>query len=371
MRVLVNTDVLHPLGGVELSTLQVCRDLTARGHEIDVLYNDTGDLEQEWRAFAAAMTRVNSFELSPKTWRQDVKTFPGAALAARGHSCDVVYVNRVEQLVWGIAASRLVRAPLVVHLRGVPTFRGVRTFQRPVTRFIAISRYIRDTWIAAGVPATKIDVVHNGIDTDEYSYGGAAETALARERLGLPADDYIVLYYGRLNSDKGVDALLAAWREFEPTAQRPTRLLIVGNCDDPTGPAYLSLLHEAATDSVTFVPVTRDVLSYLHASDIAVLPARWDEPFGRVVVETLATGRPIVAAATGGITEILEGDLAELLFPRGNTAELAARLQMLDQWQDRQPALGKQCRDLAVTRFSLRNTVDGVERALSEAAARG
>jgi glycosyltransferase involved in cell wall biosynthesis len=53
----------------------------------------------------------------------------------------------------------------------------------------------------------------------------------------------------------------------------------------------------------------RDVITPLHAADVVVVPSTYDEPFGRAVIEGMATGRPVVTSRVGGMPEILEGDV--------------------------------------------------------------
>jgi glycosyltransferase involved in cell wall biosynthesis len=97
-----------------------------------------------------------------------------------------------------------------------------------------------------------------------------------------------------------------------------------------------------------------------------VLPSRWDEPFGRVVVEAMATGRPAVASAVGGIPEILRGDFAGLLFPRGDAAALAERLGALRDWRTTNPALAAHCADHVAQNFSLERAVTELEQLFAD-----
>ena len=113
----------------------------------------------------------------------------------------------------------------------------------------------------------------------------------------------------------------------------------------------------------------REVLPMLHASDVLVLPSRWDEPFGRVVVEALATGRPAVAAAVGGIPEILRGEFSGLLFPRGDAGALAERLNALRDWRRDDPALAAHCADHVAENFSLAAYVTRIEDVFASAVA--
>jgi glycosyltransferase involved in cell wall biosynthesis len=123
---------------------------------------------------------------------------------------------------------------------------------------------------------------------------------------------------------------------------------------------YTDSLHALATPSVTFLPNRPDVVTPLHAADVAVVPSVWDEPFGRTVIEGMATGIPVLGSRVGGIPEIL-GPIDRLLFDRGDADQLAAKLAVTLRWRDEEPGLGRACAARVATEFSLAATVDRLE----------
>jgi glycosyltransferase involved in cell wall biosynthesis len=289
---------------------------------------------------------------------------------------DVVYLNRVEHLVWGLLASRAARAPLVCHLRHHPDFPAVGLVGRGVSRFIAVSAYMKRLWVSAGLRDDRVRVVSNGVDPDDYPFGGLADRARARLALGLPDTAFVVLCYGRLHPDKGMDVLLEAWRALA-LPPGDSILLVVGD-PYPTaeGRAYAARVSRSSPDGVSFLPRHADVVPLLHAADVVAFPAQWQEPFGRVVAETLMTGRPVVATAVGGIPEQLTGEFtAFLVDPPGPggagrgpaAAALAGRLAELRHWRRDDPGLAGRCLRHARDRLSLDPTVDGIESVLREA----
>lgn len=366
MRILENPTELAPIGGVEFSMLQVAEQLTQRGHEVAALYATGGPHLPLWERIATELRQVPGFDCRQKSFVSDLVRLPPAVLAARALSPDVVYLNRAEQMVWGLLASRLSRSPLVVHLRTHLQFPGVKVAGRMASHFIAVSDFVRDHWIAAGVPADKITTVHNGIDPAAYPAGGLDDRASARAALGLPADAYTVLYYGRISPGKGVGTLLEAWRrlDLDPAA---ARLVIVGGSPSGDADDYERGLREQQPAGVEWLPLTADVVPALHAADTVVLPAEWQEPFGRVVIEGMSSGRPVVATRMGGIPEILTGEFADLLVDPEDADGLAARLGALQDWRSTDPDLARRCTAHVADNFSLARTVDGVESILLRA----
>lgn len=373
MRVLVNSNALAPVGGLELSTLQVCRELVGRGHELDLLYRDGGEFEPQWRALTRTARQVPSFLVEKQHPVRDLRAILPAVRAAAGLRPDVVWLNRAEQLVWGLLASRVARAPLVCHLRTHPHFPAVRQLSAGVSRFIAISAYIRDLWIDAGVPPGVIELVPNGTNPTDYPEGGYDELIEARRILGLSPEAYVVLYYGRIHPEKGIDLLLDAWRRLALPPAEATLLVAGDPYPTPQGAAYARQVHRdalgrAGGSTVRLAGMRGDVVPLLHAADVVVLPAQWQEPFGRVAAEGLMSGRPVVASRVGGIPEQLTGELSALLFDPSDAAQLASRLGALRHWRRDDPGLGPRCAEHARTRLSLHATVNGVEGVLTSVA---
>lgn len=101
---------------------------------------------------------------------------------------------------------------------------------------------------------------------------------------------------------------------------------------------------------------------------MVVVPSTWQEPFGRTVIEALSTGRPVVASRVGGIPEILTGPLERFLFDPRDEAGLVEQLLAVRGWQDDEPGLAQLCRSRVLDRFTLTQTVDGIESAFRSVA---
>jgi len=233
---------------------------------------------------------------------------------------------------------------------------------------MAISAFVRDVWVSAGIDPAKVDLVYPGIDPDEYPQGGPRQRSAARALLGIPDDVFVVVFVGRIDSEKGVEVLLDAWRRLGLNSDQGQLLLVGAPLAHNDAHAYLDQLSASAPPgTVRFLGARRDIVTPLHAADVAVIPSIWDEPFGRVVIEAMATGRPVVASRVGAIPEILTGPLEGFMFERGDPAGLAARLSELVGWQDREPGLGDKFALRVRESFSLATMVDGMENSLARA----
>lgn len=188
--------------------------------------------------------------------------------------------------------------------------------------------------------AEKHEVILNGVDLDDARRRGREEV---RRAAGFEEDCPLVTLVGRINSWKGqelfVDAA-ARLRDKHPGA----RYLIVG--DAPPGQDHFvrELERRISTagvgDVVRCIGFTSDVRSIFHAADVVAVPSTRPEPFGLVAIEAMAESAPVVAAAHGGLAEVVVPHETGLLFAPGDVGGLAACLDELLSDPDLRRSLG-------------------------------
>lgn len=165
-----------------------------------------------------------------------------------------------------------------------------------------------------------IAVLHNGITPRAWRVR-PDRLAAARARYA-PRDEPLLLYFGRLEYEKGVHDLIAALPRIR-RAHPGTRLIVAG-----TGTAADMLFTSARTHrvrrSVAFLGHLPDdeLVAALAAADAVVLPSRY-EPFGIVALEAAAAGAPLVASTAGGLGEVVVDGETGVSFPPGDVAALA------------------------------------------------
>lgn len=377
MKVLVVADELEPYGGQERSQVDVTEGLVARGHTVDLLYRTGGSFEPRYRAACRSVAVVPTLR-GREGQRFHRLALARAALGARGaaRDVDVVYLNDDRHAFVGGALTRLPRRTLVCHLRLPVTTARTRQDRIGlplVDRFIAVSAATREEYVAGGFDGDRIDVVHNGIDPTRFPLADEGGRAAARAELGLDGQ-FTVLYVGRLDHAKGIETLLDAWAALG-LAPDEGRLVLAGEPRNHRSPAaaeayVASLRGRAPAETCLWVGGRSDVVPLYHAADVVALPSVFPEPFGRVLVEGMACGRPAVGSAVGGVPEILTGEHAAGVVPSQDPAALAAALGRLRGWQDRDPGLAARCRAHVEASFTLERTVEGVEAVLQRSLAR-
>jgi glycosyltransferase involved in cell wall biosynthesis len=168
---------------------------------------------------------------------------------------------------------------------------------------------LRDTLTT---PLDKIDLVPNGVHLRSSPFADEQERLLFRRRF-VDDDEAMVFYVGRVVYEKGIHLLIEAWPQIAAAAH--ARLVIAGTggfLDSLKAQSDALGLHEQVRFTGYIDDNDRDRL--YHVADVAVFPSLY-EPFGIVVLEAFAAGCPVVAAATGGLVEVVHahdtGMLAE------------------------------------------------------------
>jgi glycosyltransferase involved in cell wall biosynthesis len=307
-------------GGASRMLFVLLKSLDRSRHEPLVLFPESGPiLETMERMGIRYLIRPPNKSENPLAYLREIYR---AARLFKREGVDLLHINYGG--FWRMAeveAARILGMPVLSHLHLVVEHPGP-SFRR-CTLAIANSRFTGRASNLGGVP---YEVMHNIVDLDRYD--AAVDI---RAELGLQPDDIVITFAGQVRANKGVDLLIDAAAGIpDPRA----RFLIVGECRDKTRfpDSYTpeSLAADIAHDPrIRYIGYRSDIQNVYHSSDIIVMPSRWDEPFGLINIEAGATRRPIVAAAVGGIPEIIVHGETGFLFERGDLAAFTGYLRQL------------------------------------------
>ena len=178
---------------------------------------------------------------------------------------------------------------------------------------------------------------------DQYNH-------VSRLRLGIKEDDFVIIYSGRINSDKGISELIDALILLKENTQ--IKLLVVGSpfFDGTTDDEFTTNLKTKAAiikDHIVFtgfIPYF-EMPSYLNMADIAVIPSIWDDPFPTTVLEAQAMALPLIVTNRGGIPEEIGTDNA-IIVPTGTqfVQELSQAILQLFNNPKQRAAMGTSSR---------------------------
>jgi glycosyltransferase involved in cell wall biosynthesis len=288
--------------------------------------------------------------------------------AIREKEIDLVHINTgLRHGKAGIVAAWITRTPCICHVR---MFRRLNRFDRFFARFvhsfIHICRAVAENYVAQGLPASRGSVIHNGICLDEFSTDSDSEVELVRSEFGWTARECLVGVVGRLDRWKGHEYFLEAMAEV--ARQVPNvRGLIVGEPENtPLNWEYYRKLKSLTgslglEDKVIYTGFRDDVPRLMSALDVVVLSSSAPEPFGRVVIEGMAAGKPVVATAAGGVLDIIEDGLNGLLVPCKDSKAMAEAILQLLSDRGKAERMGLAARQRVAERFTVEHHVAKVQ----------
>jgi glycosyltransferase involved in cell wall biosynthesis len=241
----------------------------------------------------------------------------------REHKIQLVHTFDVPLNLFGVPAARLFRVPFVLssqraHRALTPGIRRrmLRLTDHLVDGIVVNSEAVQRELIEVDrVPPRLLHLCYNGIDAAFFQSSRS------------PAEGPIIIgVICALRPEKGLETLLEAFARLN-ASQAIAHLWIVGS-----GPS-LPLLQELAQKlnlgaRCTFAPATKDVTTALQRIDIFVLPSL-SEALSNSLMEAMASGCCVVASKTGGNPELVMDQQSGLLFPPGDSAALAACLDLL------------------------------------------
>lgn len=255
---------------------------------------------------------------------------------------DVVHTHSSKTGVLGRLAARLAGVPCIVHTVHGFAFPGAKTgLQRRVFHAMewlggrcshqVICLHEEDARICheqLGLPADKVVVLANGIDVDKFRPLAEGESREAlRRSLDLPEDRQLILMVGRLWKQKNPGCLVEAYRRLWATGDPGADLVLVG--DGELQPELAKVVQQAGlTEHVHFLGWRTDTPALLRASDIFVLPSRW-EGMPLAILEAMGSGLPVVVSDIPGNRHLVNDGAQGLLFPTEDDQALAASLHRL------------------------------------------
>jgi glycosyltransferase involved in cell wall biosynthesis len=208
-----------------------------------------------------------------------------------------------------------------------------------------VSAFVRDCLVRQGT-WSNLHCCRHFVNTDRFRPDPLTRARLRAEH-GL-GDRFVILVIAQLIPAKGVDLVLGAVAELPEQAC----LWIVGTGDQMA--ELQALARTLGIDHrVAFWGLQRQVEPFLQAADCFVLPSRWQEAAGLVILEAQSTGVPVVASRVGGIPEYVAEGRSAFLFERDDAHDLAAQLRKLCDDGAERARLGREGRALVLDRFSV------------------
>ena len=290
------------------------------------------------RAGVATVQTLHNYRLS----------CPNGIFFRQGRPCEDCLNKAVPWPAVVHACYRNSYAASLIAAGTVGLHRGVGTWTTQIDRFIALTEFARQKFIAGGLPADRVVVKPNLVHPDRGP--GSGEGGFA-------------LFVGRLSHEKGLKTLLAAWEGVD----EPMPLVIVG--DGPLAPLVRLATAERPTITWLGQKSPEDVQELMGRATCVIVPSVWYETFGLVVAEAFARGTPVVAARLGALSELVEHQRTGFLFTPGDSVDLAAHVRWFNQNRQALGTMRKAARAAYERLYSIRTNYQALSTIYGEAIA--
>lgn len=364
--ILILTPFFRPnIGGVETHLHDLCEYLRGRGYQVYVLtYQPLTtraeapplEIDENLEIHRVRWPGYNLFHklephqvleffyLTPRLWWATWRF-----LRKNKRKINLIHAQGLNAAFIGRTLAGMFNKKLIVSTHAIYNFQPGTIFARMVKwamgsadRLLAISQPSRDELIKIGLPPQKIERYRYWVDQTIFK---PYERRAARRKLGWD-DNFTVLFVGRLIPIKGIEILL------EVASRLPSvRFVFIGD-----GPLAGEV--EAAAgryEQITFLGGIENsrLPLYYSAADILCVPSQYSEALGRVMLEAISCGCPVLAARAGGIPEIINESIGILILP--TVPELDKVISELHKNPERVRELGRNCRRQAEKICGLKN----------------
>lgn len=332
------------IGGVESHLAMLGPELVRYGCKVSLLTGSVNGREEEYTWRGMRIYRSNLFDLNtltPSTLSRKAKDiyavlerFIAEVKPDILHAHNMHYFS-TEHADALYALKRAYSVPCVLTAHNVWEDELGSEFNRRAGYWdavIAVSHYIKKELVKAGYDGEKITVIHHGIDLDLFSPDGQARNAA---KVVLPFSGRRVIFHpARMSLAKGshicVQALAYIKERF------PDVLLVMagtektvdwGNCQAGEIAGVKKMIADLGLMENVYIEFfSWDKMPHVYRSaEICVYPSCFEEPFGLVMLESMATARPIVVSAAGGMPEVVKDGVNGFVVPKGDARALAER----------------------------------------------
>lgn len=219
---------------------------------------------------------------------------------------------------YALKIKKISNAKLVYHLHNEKLDKRVPKFQEiydAVDGILTVSNYIKKCVQTINPLDQKTQTIYNGINLAAFR----KNVTIDRTALGFRNDDFVLIFSGRINREKGIMELIEAINQLTDYPQ--IKLMVLGSSfygnvtDEDDFTRELRFKAESLKERIIFtgfIPYP-DIPEYLSIADVAVIPSIWNDPFPTTILEAQAMGLPIIATNRGGIPEEVTEDNAILL----------------------------------------------------------
>lgn len=341
--------LIWPLLYNELNYLDIAIKTVAfaKNHKIDIIHavnmSEPGAVIAGKILKKPVVATINTYQITCPTGVYTVED--GNIKRCSGCSLKGLYACILRDSKYQKSLLRKLISP-VTFLYSYFNLKERKFFASKLDKIIAVSPAVKEALIEGSVAKEKIEVIPNMIDERFYNYDVKKEEA--RKSLSLPSDKKIILYVATgATKLKGYEYLLNAV-SYVAKKIPDSLFLIAGNVSEKD-----KELANKLKENITFmgyVPYAQ-MPAIFAASDIVVSPSLWQETLSRVLLEAVASGKPVVGTTVGGTSYVIQDGINGFLADPLDFADFADKVITLLKDDKLAEGMGKESKKIAKERF--------------------
>lgn len=354
------------IGGGQRSLLLILRGLDKKRFKPYLICPSEGDLIDKVEKLGietaiikmGGLKRLNFFSNAGAIFK--LKRF------IKQKNIDLIHTDAPRQTFYAGIAARLTGKPLIWHVRvSTPEKKRYDKFLSNVaSKVIAVSKAVRKRLAGVAPRSDKIVVIYNGVDLKEFSHQLLDKKF--KEEFEIEDDWILVGTVGQLIPSKGQGVFLKAAAQVSKVFPN-VKFIIVGDGNENYRKKLENLGEETGiAEKVIFTGFRENIPQIMSSFDIVVLPSYHSEGFSRVVLEGMASCKPVIATRVGGNPEAVEDGITGIIVPPEDPNRLAAAILELVKDENKRGQMGVAGRRRAEKLFSIEKNIEQIEKLYEE-----
>ncbi len=343
------------LGGAEISLLTLIEDIQKYGYRPFVVLGSDGPLRKRLEELNS---KVYIYPLDFPHFKKPIPFVKSVFFLTRlvkSEKIQLIHSNTLWDNQYGVIAAKLSHIPHILHVRGFSKQRNSwKALYNMGCLAICNSKHTKEIFLKYSKFKKKTEVVYNAVDIEKLK-PDKKKRSMIRNHYGFTDVDLVMGMAGRLTEEKGQLALL---KILIPILKKQPqyKILIAGDAKIHTDykyPEQISSLikKNGLNKNVILTGFLKDMTSFYNALDLFLLPS-FREPFGRVLIEAMATEIPVIASRVDGVVEVVDHSILGYLVEPSDADDWLYCIDKLDRNESLRIQFGKAGRKKVSKRFT-------------------
>jgi glycosyltransferase involved in cell wall biosynthesis len=354
------------IGGGQRSLLLILEKLNKKRFKPFLICPSEGDFTDKAEKLGIETTIIKTRSLKRLNFFSNAATIFKLIKFIKQKNIDLIHTDAPRQTFYTGIAARLAGKPLIWHVRvSDPEENFYDKFLLTLSsKVIAVSKAVRERLEEVAPRSDKFVVIYNGVDLTEFS--SQLPDKKIKEEFGIEDDLILVGTVGQLIPGKGQDIFLRAAAQVSKLFPN-VKFIIVGDGNE----AYRKKLEDLSkelriAEKVIFTGFREDIPQIMSSLDIFVLSSTNLEGFSRVILEGMASRKPVIASRVGGNPEAVEDGKTGIIVPPEDPAPLADAILELVKNEDKRSQMGEAGRRRVEKLFSIEKNIAQIEKLYEE-----